>query len=113
MHKKASLRTGGSALAGWSTRKQTEPRINLKKVELVGWKKPKSSHDEIIDLLLTSESVLLKNGSVEAVRQKDKFRLALDRAALKYEKETRGQRKHPKKRLARRKGRKQSGSELF
>jgi hypothetical protein len=36
MYKKASTRTGGSNLSGWSTRKQTEPRTTL---ETVKWTK--------------------------------------------------------------------------
>src|SRR5215472_14530335 len=34
MYKKASRRTGGSALHGWSTRKQTEPKIDLERKKL-------------------------------------------------------------------------------
>jgi len=76
MYKKASTRTGGSSLSGWSTRKQTEPKIDLKQTKLVrDWDKiqPRRKRGKAI----LPQPQLLK---AHEVKPKDNFRQALIRS---------------------------------
>src|SRR5262245_2028031 len=101
MYKKASTRTGGSSLSGWSTRKQTEPKIDVRRTNLVkDWDKVLPRSKKTTSFVPTT--ILLKGE--EVILQKDNSWMAAQRIAKKYRKVAEArrekQRQRQEKRLA-------------
>jgi rubrerythrin len=79
MYKKASRRTGGSALYGWSTRKQTEPKVDLKRTKLIlvtDWDQVQPRRKKHLIHSDGAKPNLLKKKR-EVVRQRENFGRAL------------------------------------